>query len=109
MELTLDRGGLGRLTDAGRKWFVPHPPVPTQTGQRAAAVETVSRIARIQNMGVGKMAVILDLVSVTGDARFLAADQVKTWKRTSTGGDGHSNSQRYISLSRTAASRLDRT
>lgn len=76
--LTLDHGGLGRLTDAGRKWFVPDTPVPAQTGQCAAAVETVSWVARVQNMGVGEMAVVLDFVAVTGDTRFLAADQVET-------------------------------
>lgn len=88
---TLDDRGLGRLTDAGRKWFVPHAPVPAQTGQRAAAVETVSGVARVQNMGVGEMAVVLDFVAVTGDARFLAADKVETWGRSSKDGDRYLN------------------
>lgn len=43
-------------------------------------MEAVSRVAHVQNMGVGKMAVVLDFVAITGDARFLAADKVKTWK-----------------------------
>lgn len=85
--LTLNRRGLGRLTDAGRKRCVPHTPVPAQTGQCAAAVETVSRVARVQNMGVGEMTVVLDFVAVTGDARFLAADKVETWRRSSKDGD----------------------
>lgn len=91
MALTLDHGGLGRLTDAGRKWFVPDPPVPAQTGQCAAAVKTVSRVARVQNMGVGEMAVVLDFVAVTGDTRFLAADKVKTWRRSSKDGERYLN------------------
>lgn len=82
--LTLDQGSLGRLTNAGRKGFVPHPPVPTQTSQCAAAVETVSRVAWVQNVGVGEMAVILDFVAVTGDAGFLTADKIKTWKGQAT-------------------------
>lgn len=89
--LTLDHRGLGRLTDAGRKRFIPNTPVPTQTGQCAAAVKTVSRVARVQNMGAGKMAVILDFVAVTGDARFLAADKVETWRRSSKDGDRYIN------------------
>lgn len=91
MALTLDHGGLGRLTDAGWKRFVPHAPVPAQTGQCAAAVETVSRIAWVQNMGVGEMAVVLDFVAITGDARFFAADKVETWRRSSKDGDRHLN------------------
>lgn len=82
--LTLDQGGLGRLTNAGRKGFVPHTPVPTQTSQCAAAVETVSRVAWVQNMCVGEMAVILDFVAIAGDAGFLTADKVKTWKVRAT-------------------------
>lgn len=91
MALTLDHGGLGRLTHAGRKWFVPDPPVPAQTGQCAAAVKTVSRVARVQNMGVGEMAVVLDFVAVTGDTRFLAADKVETWRGSSKDGDRYLN------------------
>lgn len=89
--LTLDHGGLGRLTDAGRKRFVPHAPVPAQAGQCAAAVETVSRVARVQNVGVGKMAVVLDFVAVTGYARFLAADKVETCRRSGKDGDKYLN------------------
>lgn len=42
-------------------------------------------------MGVGEMAVVLDFVAVTGDARFLAADQVETWRRSSKDGDRYLN------------------
>lgn len=35
-------------------------------------------------MGVGEMAVILDFVAITGDAGFLTADKVKTWKGQAT-------------------------
>lgn len=94
--MTLDHGGLGRLTDARRKRFVPHAPVPAQTGQCAAAVETVSRVARVQNMGVGEMAVVLDFVAVAGDARLLAADKVETWRRSVKDGDRYLNIRRPV-------------
>lgn len=80
MVLTSDLGGSGRLTHTGRRGSVPHTPVPAQARQCAAAVEAVSRVARVQNMGVGEMAVVLDFVAITGDAGFLAADKVKTWR-----------------------------
>lgn len=35
-------------------------------------------------MGVGEMAVILDFVAIAGDAGFLTADKVKTWKVRAT-------------------------
>lgn len=82
-------GGSGGLTDAGGKGLVPHPPVPAQTRQRAAAVEAVPRVARVQNVGVGEMAVVLDFVAITGDARLLAADKVKTWKGQAQMEAGH--------------------
>lgn len=80
MVLTVAHGGSGGLTHTGRQGSVPHTPVPAQARQRAAAVEAVSRVARVQNMGVGEVAVVLDFVAITRDARFLAADKVKTWK-----------------------------
>lgn len=66
------------LTDTGRKWLVPHTSVPTETGQCAAAMEAVSRVAGVEDKGVCKMAVILDLVAITGDAWLLTVDQVET-------------------------------
>lgn len=61
------------LTDTGRKRFVPDTSVPAQTGQGTGAVETVPRVAGVQDKGAGIMAVILDLIAVTGDSGFLAA------------------------------------
>lgn len=64
---------VGILTDTGRKRFVPDTPVPAKTCQCAAAMETVSRIAGVQNKSAGIMTVVLDLVAITRDTRFLAA------------------------------------
>lgn len=72
---TYTRAGI--LTDAGGERLVPHAPVPAQTGQRAAAVEAVARVAGVQHERVGVVAVVLDLVAVAGDARLLAAHQVE--------------------------------
>ena len=59
------------LTDTGRKWFVPDTSVPAKTGQGAAAVKTVSRVAGVQDKSVGIMTIILDLIAITRDAWFL--------------------------------------
>lgn len=64
---------VGILTDAGRKWFVPDTSVPAQAGQRTAAMETVSRVAGVQDKSVGIMTVILDLIAITRDTWLLAA------------------------------------
>lgn len=64
---------LAILTDTGRKWFVPDPSVPAKTGQSAAAMQAVSRVAGVQDKGVGIMTVILDLIAITRDTRLLAA------------------------------------
>lgn len=71
---------VGILTDAGRKGFVPHASVPAETGQRAAAVKAVTRVAGVQDKSVGIMAVVLDFIAIVGDSGFLAANQVKTYK-----------------------------
>lgn len=69
------------LTHTGREGLVPHSPVPTEAGQGAAAMKAVSRVAGVQDKGVGVVAVVLDLVAVVGDSRLLAANQVKTYRR----------------------------
>lgn len=61
------------LTDTGRKRFVPDTPVPTETGQCAAAMETVSRIASVQDKGIGIMAIVLDLIAITRHTWLLTA------------------------------------
>lgn len=69
------------LTHTGREGLVPHSPVPAEAGQGAAAMEAVSRVAGVQDKGVGVVAVVLDLVAVVGNSRLLAANQVKTYSR----------------------------
>lgn len=69
------------LTHTGREGLVPHSPVPTEAGQGAAAMKAVSRVAGVQDKGVGVVAVVLDLVAVVGDSGLLAANQVKTYGR----------------------------
>lgn len=44
-------------------------------------MKAVSRVAGVQDKGVGVVAVVLDLVAVVGDSRLLAANQVKTYGR----------------------------
>lgn len=62
---------VGILTDTGRKRFVPDTPVPAKTGQCTAAMETVSRIAGVQDKSIGIMTVVLDLVAITRYSWFL--------------------------------------
>lgn len=69
---------VGILTKTGRKWFVPDTSVPAKTGQCTAAMETVSRVAGVQDKSVGIMAIVLDFIAITRDTWFLAAYQVKT-------------------------------
>lgn len=69
------------LTHTGGEGLVPHSPVPAKAGQGAAAVKAVPGVAGVQDKGVGVVAVVLDLVAVVGDARLLAADQVKTYRQ----------------------------
>lgn len=45
-------------------------------------METVPRVAGVEDKRVGIVTVILDLIAVTGNAWFLAAYQVKTWTET---------------------------
>lgn len=65
-------------TNTGRKWFVPDTSVPAKTGQCTTAMKSVPRVAGVQNIRVGIMAVVLDFIAIIGDTWFLAADQVKT-------------------------------
>ena len=63
----------GILTVTGRKWFVPDTSVSAQAGQCTGAIETVSRVAGVQDKGVGIMAVVLSLIAITRHTWFLAA------------------------------------
>lgn len=69
------------LTHTGGEGLVPHSPVSAEAGEGAAAVEAVSRVARVQDKSIGVVAVVLDLVAVVGDSRLLAANQVETYRR----------------------------
>lgn len=77
----IDAPSVVLLTHTGREGLVPHSPVPAEAGQGAAAMKAVSRVAGVQDKGVGVVAVVLDLVAIVGDSRLLAANQVKTYRR----------------------------
>lgn len=64
---------IGILTDTGRKWFVPDSPVPAKTCQCTASMETVSRVAGVQDESAGIMTVVLDFIAIARDTWFLTA------------------------------------
>lgn len=64
---------VGILTDTGGEWFVPDTSVPAKTSQCTASMETVSRVAGVQDKSVGIMTIILNLIAITRDTWFLAA------------------------------------
>lgn len=67
-------------TNAGRQRVVPGPPLPSHALEKAASVESVARIASIDDGAACKMALVTDLVSELWNAWVFTMWKFKTWE-----------------------------
>lgn len=69
-------------TNAGRQRVVPGPSLPSHALEKAASMESVARIASIDDGAASKMALVTDLVSELGNAWVFTMWKFKTWENS---------------------------